>query len=221
MRSRLAGVFQAGSVTRMGCSSALQLRTFFSAWRTIYGIILKSVTWWGTREEPRQSYSRNMQEERRLYALNPSLMGFPICMFSRQTDGPCCPMYSLLSSLGGEDSASAPASVMATSPSRATGRKPYDVGMIAFGVSSPAYPARSVDVPMSSTRAETSSGRAECQRQARNPLLYREHTASVLHHPGGLVEMCSGIPIESKICFSTVRIIFQKHSRFRPTKEKG
>ena len=159
--------------------------------------------------------------ERRLYALNPSLMGFPICMFSRQTDGPCCPMYSLLSSLGGEDSASASASVMATSPSRATGRKPYDVGMIAFGVSSPAYPARSVDVPMSSTRAETSSGRAECQRQARNPLLYREHTTSVLHHPGWLVEMCSGIPIGSKIRFSTVRIIFQKHSRFRPTKEKG
>ena len=98
------------------------------------------------------------------HVLNPSLMGFPICMFSRQTDGPCCPMYSLLSSFGDADSPSVvSASVMATSPSRATGTKPYDVGMIAFGVSSPAYPARSVDVPMSSTRAETSSGRAEGQ----------------------------------------------------------
>ena len=72
-------------------------------------------------------------------ALKPSLMGFPICMFSRQTDGPCCPIYSLLSSFGGAGaSPSVSASVMGTSPSRVTGTKPYDVGMIAFGVSSPA-----------------------------------------------------------------------------------
>lgn len=72
-------------------------------------------------------------------ALKPSLMGFPICMFSRQTDGPCCPMYSLLSSFGGAGgSPSVSASVMGTSPSRVVGTKPYDVGMIAFGVSSPA-----------------------------------------------------------------------------------
>lgn len=138
------------------------------------------------------------REDTRPHVLNPSFMGFPICMFSRQTDGPCCPMYSLLSSNGGADSASVSASVMATSPSRATGTKPYDVGMIAFGVSSPAYPARSVEVPISSTRAETSSGRAEGQRYARNPLVYI-HTASILHHPGRGVEYKSGIPIESKI----------------------
>jgi hypothetical protein len=94
-----------------------------------------------------------------MHVLNPSFMGFPICMSSRQTDGPCCPMYSL--SFGGACSVSVPASVMGTSPSRVTGTKPYDVGIIAFGVSSPAYPARSVDVPMSTTRAETSSVHAE------------------------------------------------------------
>lgn len=90
-------------------------------------------------------------------------MGLPICMPSRQTDGPCCPMYSLLSSLGGAGSVSAPASVMETSASREIGTKPYEVGIIAFGVSSPAYPARSVDEPMSKTRADTSSGRVSCQ----------------------------------------------------------
>lgn len=117
--------------------------------------------------------------------LKPSVIGFPICMPSRQTDGPCCPRYSLLSSLGGAGSASVPASVMGTSPSRVTGTKPYDVGMIAFGVSSPAYPARSVDVPMSSTRAETSSGCAESQRHALKGApfcFYVGHTTSVLHH---------------------------------------
>ncbi len=129
--------------------------------------------------------------------LNPSLIGLPVCMPSRQTDGPCCPMYSLFLSPGSADSAaSVSASVMAVSPSRAVGTKPYDVGMIAFGVSSPAYPARSVDVPMSSTRAETSSGRAErVNVMQRNPLLYVEHTASVLYH-GRVVD---GFPIESKI----------------------
>jgi hypothetical protein len=106
-------------------------------------------------------HARRRESVTTAHALNPSLMGFPICMFSRQTDGPCCPIYSLLSSFGDADSASVSASAMATSPSRATGTKPYDVGMIAFGVSSPAYPARSVDVPMSSTRAETSSGHTE------------------------------------------------------------
>lgn len=50
MRSRLAGVFQAGSVTRMGWSSDLQRRTSLSAWRIRYGIGLKSVTFCG--EEP-------------------------------------------------------------------------------------------------------------------------------------------------------------------------
>jgi hypothetical protein len=52
---------------------------------------------------------------------------------------------------------------METSASRETGTKPYEVGIIALGVSSPAYPARSVDVPMSKTRAETSSGRVTGQ----------------------------------------------------------
>lgn len=34
---------------------------------------------------------------------------------------------------------------------------PYELGIIALGVSSPAYPARRDDVPMSITKAETSS----------------------------------------------------------------
>jgi hypothetical protein len=72
-------------------------------------------------------------------------------------------MYILFSSLGGAGSVSAPASDMETSASRETGTKPYEVGIIALGVSSPAYPARSVDVPMSKTRAETSSGRVNGQ----------------------------------------------------------
>ena len=100
---------------------------------------------------------RLRQGEKVRHAHNPSLMGFPICISSRHTDGPFCPMYSLLSSLGGAGSVSAPASVMETSASRETGTKPYEVGIIALGVSSPAYPARSVDVPISRTRAETSS----------------------------------------------------------------
>lgn len=35
---------------------------------------------------------------------------------------------------------------------------PYEVGMTDLGKSSPAYPARIEEVPMSSTKAETSSG---------------------------------------------------------------
>ena len=93
--------------------------------------------------------------------------------------------------------------------------------MIAFGVSSPAYPARSVDVPMSSTRAETSSERVEDQHFAKNPLLclgtYRLRIA-----PSWSKCRVGGIPIESKI----QRLLdrensFQKHSRFtRPTQRK-
>ena len=86
----------------------------------------------------KEPVSSLQQGEKVLYALNPSLMGFPICMSSRQTDGPCCPMCSLLSSLGGAGSVSAPASVMETSASRETGTKPYELGIIALGVSSPA-----------------------------------------------------------------------------------
>jgi len=86
-----------------------------------------------------QSRTRERERASDDDALKPSLMGFPICMFSRQTDGPCCPIYSLLSSFGGAGgSPSVSASVMGTSPSRVAGTKPYDVGMIAFGVSSPA-----------------------------------------------------------------------------------
>ena len=64
--------------------------------------------------------------------------------------------------------------------------------MIAFGVSSPAYPARSVDEPMSSTRAETSSGRAENEHYSRKLLdTYRLRIAPSW-------SKCLG-PIESKI----------------------
>lgn len=145
MRSRFAAVFQAGSVTRTGWSSALQWRTSFSAWRIKYGIGLKSVTLvggegWAESNREKCLYQFVAHErEHDNDALKPSLMGFPICIFSRQTDGPCCPIYSLLSSFGGAGaSPSVSASVIGTSPSRVTGTKPYDVGMIAFGVSSPA-----------------------------------------------------------------------------------
>src|ERR1700691_4962360 len=115
-----------------------------------------------------------------LHALNPSLMGLPICISSRQTDGPCCPMYSLLSSFGGASSVSAPASAMETSASREPGTKPYEVGIIAFGVSSPAYPARSEDEPMSKTRAETSSGRVNDQRHIERDLYLKTYRLRIV-----------------------------------------
>lgn len=132
-------------------------------------------------------------------------MGFPICISSRQTDGPFCPMYSLLSSLGVAGSVSAPASVMETSASRETGTKPYEVGIIALGVSSPAYPARSVDVPMSKTRAETSSGRVNGQGRVGREV----HLKDI---PPPYCTICSARSIPDRICaigvvFWTVRII--------------
>ena len=142
-------------------------------------------------------------------------MGFPICISSRHTDGPFCPMYSLLSSLGGAGSFSAPASVMETSASRETGTKPYEVGIIALGVSSPAYPARSVDVPMSRTRAETSSGRVDGQGR-----VGREEQLEDIPPPYCTI-LQRVFPIESVrldwCCVETVRIflIFPARSRLR------
>lgn len=85
-----------------------------------------------------EAISGDRKRKKVLDALNPSPIGFPICISSRQTDGPCCPMYSLLSSLEATCSASMSASVIETSVSRDVGTKPYEVGIIAFGVSSPA-----------------------------------------------------------------------------------
>lgn len=74
-------------------------------------------------------------------------------------DGPCWPKNSLASFFAGSilPAPSSAASAMETSSSVGADLYPYEVGIIAFGVSSPAYPARREDVPMSTTRAETSS----------------------------------------------------------------
>jgi hypothetical protein len=82
-------------------------------------------------------------------------------MFGRQRLGPCWPRYIFTFGPAG-GGACAPSSPIATSaPSAGVGAcsslKPYVVGMIALGVSSPAYPARRDDAPMSTTRADISS----------------------------------------------------------------
>lgn len=92
-------------------------------------------------------------------------MGFPTCIFGLNIDGPFCPMCNLTDFLLLEGALSADSwpfslfdsSITTSSPVDSSSVYPYEVGIIAFGVSSPAYPARIVELPISKTRAETSS----------------------------------------------------------------
>lgn len=92
-----------------------------------------------------------------LNALRPSLKGLATSIPSRQTDGPYWPMYILANFPAPACAWSSAASGIAESTSAGAFWYPYVVGITAFGVSSPAYPARTEEVPISITRADTSS----------------------------------------------------------------
>jgi hypothetical protein len=101
MRSRLAGVVPGG----FGDEDRMILRI---AMEDLFQRVAKQVRDtlevgdFGDEQKGRPFSSLHARRKGKYeigHALNPSLMGFPICMPSRQTDGPCCPMYSLLSSL--------------------------------------------------------------------------------------------------------------------------